>query len=135
MLMAGSANQHCISAGDEVNEGNYCGGIKDDESARWIGNARELADLNARKRGEAERVKRKLRPQRRAIERLRQKYGGDQKRQQGKGGSQSREFVAYEFKSNRVLRAQQPGRKLQELIVAGQGAHLAGKFTAFAQVR
>ena len=42
--------------------------------------------------------------------------------------------MAYEFESNRILRAQQPGSKLQQLIVAAEGANLAGKFAAFAQI-
>src|ERR1019366_7702876 len=129
-----SANPHCLSAGDKVDEGDQGGGIEDNESTGGIGNARERSDLDARKRGQAERVKRQLRPERRAIQRLGQEHGCDEKRQQGKGHGQARELVAYEFKANRVFGTQQPGSKLKELIVAGQGANLAGEFTAFAYV-
>ena len=67
-----SANPDCLSARDKVDEGDQGGGIEDDESAGRIGNARERADLDPGKRGQAERVKRQLRRERRAIERLRQ---------------------------------------------------------------
>src|SRR5580700_9599841 len=100
-----SANPHCLSARNKVDKSNHGGGIENDESARRIGNARERADLNLRQRGQAERIKRKLRSERRAIERLAQEHRGDQKRQQGKGHSQTRELVAYEFESNRVFGA------------------------------
>src|SRR5437899_8808004 len=129
-----STNPDCLSASHKVDKGDDGGGIKDDESAGRIGNARERADLDAGERGQAERVERKLRPERRSIERLGQEDGGDQKRQQGKGRRQSRKFMGYEFESNRVLRGQQPWSKLEKLIVAAQGANLAGKFTAFSQV-
>src|SRR6267378_1525593 len=72
-----SANPNCLSASDKVDKGDDGGGIEDDESARGIGNARERADLDAGERGQAERVKRKLRPERRAIERLGQEHGSD----------------------------------------------------------
>src|ERR1700730_9476017 len=127
MLVRRSANPDCLSASDKVDKSDHGGGIEDDESARGIGNARERADLDAGQRGQAERVKRKLRSERRAIERLGQEYRGDQKRQQGKGHGQSRKFMGYEFETNRVLRTQQPWSKFEKLIVAAQSANLAGK--------
>jgi hypothetical protein len=45
-----SANPHCLSAGDKVDEGYQGGGIENDESAGGIGNAGERSDLDARKR-------------------------------------------------------------------------------------
>ena len=68
-----------------------------DEKVRAASAIRESGRFDAGKRGQTERVKRHLHPKRRTIERLRQEYRGDQKRQQGKGHGQSRKFVTYEF--------------------------------------